>query len=445
MDIPREADVIIVGAGAAGIGAARRLVEAGLSVAVLESRDRIGGRAFTDTTATAFPLDLGCEWLHSANRNPMTRIARHNGFTVDRSPAPWDRPTLTASMNADERKAFHRAMGRFNARVSEAAVAKIDGVAAELLAPNCRWNGLIDAYSTYINGVELDRLSVKDGENYEDPDIDWRLVEGYGTLFAQLGARLPVRLNAPVDRVDHSGKRIVVSAGDAMLSAHAVIVTVPTNVLASGRIAFTPDLPRKREAASRLPLGVADKIFLALDNAEEFERDTNVYGATDRVATGNYYLRISGRPLIEGYFGGDLAKEFEKGGLPAFADFALDELCGVMGSAFRRRARPVLATGWSRDPHAMGSYSHATPGHANERAVLAAPVDDRIFFAGEACSLHRFSTAHGAFQTGVKAANAVLAGRMRSIASARQTQSCKASKLRASPLLASAKRDAGRG
>jgi monoamine oxidase len=403
-----DPDVIVVGAGAAGIAAARWLKRQLREVIVLEARNRLGGRAFTDTRTTAYPIDLGCEWLHSADRNPLTKIARSLGLSVDTSPPPWDRPTLAASMSKRHERDFHKAIDRYYERVDAAARGRADRKASELLEVGSRWNDLIGAISTYINGVELNRVSIFDGENYDDSETDWRIVEGYGTLIDRLGARLPVRLNTAVERIDHSGKRIEVTTSNGSLSAAAVIVTVPTDIIASGAIRFVPDLPRKREAAAHLPLGIANKIFFFLDGAEEFERDTNIYGRIDKVATGNYYVHISGRPLIEGYFGGALARQLEKAGAVAFADFAVSELTGVMGSAFRQRLRPILATAWSSDRFSMGSFSHALPGYADERAVLATPGDDRIFFAGEACSKHHFSTTHGAYKSGEKAAKAVL-------------------------------------
>jgi monoamine oxidase len=401
-------DVVVVGAGAAGIAAARRLRQAGCDLVVLEARGRLGGRAFTDVAASPHALDIGCEWLHSADRNPLVQVARQLGLTIDCSPPPWDKPTLEASMTRSDEQDFDGAIRRFYARLDAAARGPKDRKASELLDTDSRWNPLIDAISTYINGVELDQVSVFDGENYDDSEADWRIVEGYGTLIARLGAELPVHLNAPVERIDYSGKRIEVATEIGSLSAGAVIVTAPTGVIASGAIRFVPDLPRKREAASRLPLGVANKVIFSLEDAEEFEPDTNLYGATDRAATGNYYAHISGRPLLQGFFGGSLARDLERGGLAAFADFAASELAGVLGGAFRKRLRPILATAWATDHFSQGSYSYALPGYADERAVLAAPIDDRIFFAGEACSKHSFSTAHGAYKSGNKAAKAVL-------------------------------------
>ncbi len=147
--------------------------------------------------------------------------------------------------------------------------------------------------------------------------------------------------------------------------------------------------------------------------AEEFRADSRLFGRTDRTATATYHLRPFGRPLIECYFGGSSAAELELGGQAAFFDFALTELIGLLGSAFARRIAPVACMAGASDPFARGSYSYALPGKADGRAVLAAPVDERLFFAGEACSLHDFSTAHGALLTGLAAAEEINATRRR--------------------------------
>jgi monoamine oxidase len=158
-------------------------------------------------------------------------------------------------------------------------------------------------------------------------------------------------------------------------------------------------------------LGVNDKLFIALDGAEEFDVSVRVFGHTDRVATAGYHVRPFGWPIIECYFGGSCAAELEHGGLAAFFDFAASELVGVFGSAFRRRIAPLRVHGWHSDPFALGAYSYAVPGKADCRATLAEPVDNRLFFAGEACSRHDFSTAHGGYLTGVAAAEQAIASR----------------------------------
>ena len=139
--------------------------------------------------------------------------------------------------------------------------------------------------------------------------------------------------------------------------------------------------------------------------------DTRLFGRIDRAGTGAYHFRPFGRPQIEVYFGGRLASALEAGGEGAFFDFAVAELTNLLGTAFARRISPIQIHRWGADPFSRGSYSFALPGHADCRQALAEPVDDRLFFAGEACSRGDFSTAHGAFVTGIAAADRVIAVR----------------------------------
>jgi monoamine oxidase len=184
---------------------------------------------------------------------------------------------------------------------------------------------------------------------------------------------------------------------------------VPTNLIADEAIRFHPALPAKFDAARGLPLGLADKVMLALDQPDALPKDGNLRGATMRTAMGSFHLRPFGQPCIEGYFGGRFARELEDAGDGALAAQSIDEIVALLGSDFRRKLKPLSESRWAHDPFARGSYSHALPGHAGDRAVLAAPVDGRLFFAGEATSPNFFSTAHGARDSGERAAGEVLA------------------------------------
>jgi monoamine oxidase len=184
---------------------------------------------------------------------------------------------------------------------------------------------------------------------------------------------------------------------------------VPTNLIADEAIRFFPPLPVKVDAAAGLPLGVDDKVMLALSEPEALPTDGNLRGLTMRTEMGTYHLRPFGQPCIEGFFGGRYARQLEDAGEGAIAAAAIDEIVGFLGNDFRRKLKPLCESRWARDPFARGSYSHALPGHAGDRAVLAAPVDARLFFAGEATSPNFFSTAHGARDSGERAAKEVLA------------------------------------
>jgi monoamine oxidase len=409
---PSEVDVAVIGAGAAGIGAARRLVEAGMHrVLVLEARDRVGGRVHTIAPA-GFALDRGAEWLHSADRNPLSPIAQDLGFSVHRRPPEWT-SRLRRSGQAPEAEADWLATREQQAQARRRAAAEpVDRSLASVLPPGGRWNQLLDATSAWGNGAELDRVSVKDYVRYDDSstNTNWRLREGYGRLFEKLAEGLPLALATPVSRVDHAGRAIGLDTAGGTVTAARVVVTVPTSILAAEAIRFDPPLPGKVAAAAGLPLGVDNKLFISIDGpVPGIGHDEFLVGSTTRRETMSYQIRPLDRPAIYCFFGGRFAAAMEREGEAAMFAFAADELANVLGSDIRRRIAPLAATGWLHDPWSRGSYSYAAPGHADDRAVLAAPVDGRLFFAGEATSPNFFSTAHGAFMSGVAAADAALA------------------------------------
>ena len=405
-----EVDIAVIGAGAAGIGAARRLVDSGsASVLVLEARDRVGGRVHTIEPA-GFPLDRGAEWLHSADRNPLSPMARDLGFSVHRRPPEWTtrlrRSGATIEAEADW-IAIREAQGWARRK---AAAEPSDRPLASLLPPIGRWHELLDATSTWGNGAELDRVSVKDYVRYEDSGVNWRLREGYGRLFERLADGLPIARDATVSRIDHGGRAIRLETTRGTVTARRIIVTVPTSIIAAEVLRFDPALPDKLAAAAGLPLGVDDKLFIALSGSlPGVEPDIYLVGSTTSRETMSYQVRPLDRPAIYCFFGGRFAAALEREGEEAMFSFAAGELTRMFGNNIRGQLAPLASTAWQRDPWARGSYSYALPGHAEDRATLAASVDNRLFFAGEATSPNFFSTAHGAYLSGLTAAKAALA------------------------------------
>ncbi|MEI5667872.1 NAD(P)/FAD-dependent oxidoreductase [Bosea sp. CCNWLW174] len=399
-------DVAIVGAGAAGVAAGRHLSASGLDVLLIEATGRIGGRAHT-AFHDGLHFDLGCGWLHSADRNGWAGLAPQLGFHLDRTTPPWGIQFRDLGFSAADQLAARAAFARFEKRLREAP-SDIDR-ASDLLDACDRWTPYLEALSTYVNGTELEQLSIRDYLAYVDADtgVNWRVAEGYGSLVAAAAKDVPVALDTAITGIHGSGRALRLSSARGEIEAARVIVTVPTDVLASGAIRLPPRASDHIDAAGALPLGLADKIIFKLSDCDGFEPDTQVLGNPSVKRTASYHLRPFGRPLIEGFVGGEAAREFEAEG-DAFAAFARDELAGLFGSGIRSRLEPIAQSRWSRQPFARGSYSHALPGHAAARAVLAGDVDGRLFFAGEACSMQDFSTAHGALQTGIAAGQAVL-------------------------------------
>ncbi|RXD07202.1 FAD-dependent oxidoreductase [Sphingomonas sp. UV9] len=412
---------VVIGGGAAGIAAARTLHDAGKDVLLIEASDRLGGRARSLPLRTLFSreggspdwvpafagkhVDAGCGWLHSAKRNPWTPIAEAGGFTVDRSDANWRTQWRDLGFAPDDQVAASTAYQDWNER----ALAALDGPdrpLSDFIDANDPWRPKIDAISGYANGANLSQVSLHDWAAYESAatEDNWSVEEGYGTLVASHAVGLPVRLSTPVTRIDHRDVRLKLDTPAGTIQADYVIVCVPTTVLTKSQIVFDPPLPDKHAAAADLPLGLADKVFLHVDRPE-WPTNAHLVGNPYSACTASHRLSPFGWPIVESFFGGDCAEILDDRDA---ALFAIDELVGLLGSDWRARFTPLTATRWRHEPYIGGSYSHARIGQAGQRAVLAAPVDGRIHFAGEACHAFDFSTAHGAYETGVAAARAVI-------------------------------------
>jgi monoamine oxidase len=401
-------DAAIIGAGAAGISAARTLLASGLSAIVLEASDRIGGRAWTMNMG-GLPLDMGCGWLHSAERNPLLELATAANFKVERGPTAWRSQWRDLGFSRTDQNAAEAAYENLIAQFRRDPPAS--DCASDALPPGGKWNTYCNSASGYLNGAPLDRLSIKDFLSYDDAasDENWRLHEGYGTLIAALLPRVPLQVSTPVRRVSLSGTGVSLDTDRGRINARAAIVTASTNVLASGAIKFDASADDHLHAASSLPLGLADKLFFELYGNHGLEAETHLLGDPQNAQTGSYYIRPLRRPVIEGFFGGTGAVVIEREGVfEAFA-FGIEQLSSLLGNGIRKHLRPIAASSWCRTDWVCGSYSHALPHCSDARRILAEPVQSHIFFAGEATHVSDFSTAHGAWESGIRAANEAIA------------------------------------
>jgi monoamine oxidase len=244
-----EYDVVVVGAGAAGLAATRTLVGRGLRVIALEASGRIGGRAWTDTETFGVPFDRGCAWLHSGDINPWREIARRLDFTVVEQKQVWRSRVGSRRLSPAEEADWDRAIA---ARFAAIAAAGADGadVAASAVAPAAgTWDPLIDAVISWYTSVDAHELSTRDFHNILDTDIDWPIVEGYGALVERYGQDLPVSLATSVTKIGWGGSDIIAESSGGSVRARAAIIAVPTSVLARGSIRFDPPLPPAKEEA----------------------------------------------------------------------------------------------------------------------------------------------------------------------------------------------------
>jgi monoamine oxidase len=401
-------DVIVVGAGAAGLAATRTLLERGLSVVALEARDRIGGRAWTDSETFGVPFDRGCAWLHSAEVNPWRGIAAELGFTVIEEDPAWQGRVGNCRLGEDEGTDWDRTIEASFAAIAAAGRAGHDVPASTVVARDGPWSTLFEAIVTWYSSTEIDQLSTRDVGNGLGGEHDWPIVEGYGEVVARYAAGLPVSLATPARRIARVRGGVAVETPSGTVRGRTAIVAVPTAVLANGGIAFDPPLPiANQEAIHNLPLGCAEKIVLRVDgNPFGMAPMSHATGRSDTVRTANYQFFPFGQPLVIGFVGGSFARELESAGEGAMTAFAVDELAQLFGSDVRHRVVKSTVTAWARDSYIGGGYSAARPGHAHRRLDLAAPVDGTLYFAGEACSVDNFATCHGAYLTGVAAAHA---------------------------------------
>jgi monoamine oxidase len=400
-----QTDVAIVGAGAAGIAAARTLRTAGADVLLLEARARAGGRAFT-FEAEGYPFDLGGEWLHSADVNPLVGILEAQGFAIDRSLPPWSQ----SGPGETDQGAWRGALDALEEKIAAQAKTGVDLPVSRLMDADSPWNPRLDAFSSVYNGAPFRDISAVDFDAYVDTGVNYRTPQGYGAAIASLAPADALRLGVAVSRIDRAGPTLRLTTNQGELAARAVIVCVPSTLIAREHITFSPALPDKIEAASNLPLGLADKLFLHMDQPDAFPKGGHFFGTATRPDAGGYHLRPFGRPVIEAFLGGDVAWSLEGEGPHAIAAFCLERLTELLGGDLVKTLRPIAAHAWGADPLALGSYSYAKPGHRAARDVITAPVEDRLFFAGEHCSPDFFSTVHGAWISGEVAARAALAG-----------------------------------
>jgi monoamine oxidase len=402
-------DVVIVGGGAAGIGAARRLAATRLSTVLLEASSRLGGRAWTQAIS-GMELDLGCGWLHSAEKNAWAVLAEEAGVRLDRSRAAWGVQYgdlgFTRREQAEARMAFEGWMQRLPGTRSTS------DRASDALDPRSEWNPYIQAIVNFISGGSLEQMSATDYLAYDEASTDsnWRAPAGYGALIASsFPARLALRLVTPVESVELSADGVILGTAAGSIRARAIILTVSSAVLGGDTIRLPAGLDPWREAAKLLPLGRNEKLFLEIVGAAMFEKETQVLGNPRDACTASYYLRPLDKPVIECFLGGDSARILEQGGPPAAFEFALAQLAALFGADVRRKLRPLAASDWGRELRVDGGYSYALAGHAAARQSLARAFEQRIFFAGEATSPDEFSTAHGAHDSGLRAADEVIA------------------------------------
>jgi len=324
--LPREADIVVIGAGAAGIAAARRIQAANRRVIVVEAASHIGGRCITDTATFEVPFDRGARWLHNPDTNPMIKLARSAGLDI--SAAPLSQKIRIGRRNArpGETEEFLAALVRANRAIDDASRGKADVSCASVLPKDLGdWAGTAEfVLGANATGKDLRDISVMDRARTQDRNAAIGCRQGLGVLLAKLGEQVPLALSTPANQIIWGGRDVAVETPAGKIAARAVIVTASSNVLAAGNIKFTHELPKRQfEAAAKLSLGSYDRIALQLaGNPLGLAREDVLIEQSNSTRTALLSANIGGSSLctidVAGSFGRDLSGQGEKA-MVAFA------------------------------------------------------------------------------------------------------------------------------
>lgn len=402
-----DTDVIIIGAGVAGISAARQLQAASIRTLILEARDRIGGRVLTDTQTLGHKFDRGPYWLHNKATNPLVPLAREAGIGLFESSyennSSFNQGAL--STNPSWKDVTEAAVAWEMRQLLPFARLNDRALGATLPNPSPAQRHLANIFAVEM-GEDPSLVSLQGYYNLEAGE-DLIPSTGMGPLVQGLAGGLDIRLNSPVSTLRWDGAHGVTAIGSfGQVTARKVIITVPTGVLAAGAIRFDPVLPNaKQTALANLPMGALEKVAMVLPAPMP---DLPEYTLSNsHIQQGQYHALVSApdRAMITALIPGPVSRALNAEGAAALEAFALDLLKNVIGT--NARVTALSSTSWQGDPLALGSYPHQTVGHANARKIYSQPVEDRLFFAGDGGNDSLAVTVGGAWRQGQKAAQII--------------------------------------
>ncbi len=404
---PSNPDVVVIGAGSAGLSAARTLIEMGKSVVVIEAADRIGGRAWTESETFGVPFDQGCSWITSANVNPYTALAEEWHFDLyDHSGADGPLYVGDRLANETENEQYGAAWGAVTGALAKAGNKGIDVAASTVMPDNLPFQGVTETWIGPMDmGVDFKNMSTRDYWNGADTTPLYMVKQGFGAVVERFGSGLPVRLNTAATKIKWDGKGVAVETPSGTIDAKACVLTVSTGVLGSGAIQFDPPLPDwKQQAIDDLPMGLLVKVPLQFDGARFGLRPNEwltYWVPNDLPAKAAYFLTWPfGYDVMVGFLGGEFGWELSAAGADAAVDFALGELVKMVGSDASKHFVKGDMSQWANDPLVRGAYAMPKPGRATARGDLSRPLDDRLFFAGEAVAGSYVATCGGAYMSG---------------------------------------------
>jgi monoamine oxidase len=408
--LSRETDIVVIGAGAAGIAAARRIQAANRKVIVVEAASQIGGRCITDTSSFEVPFDRGARWMHNPDTNPVIKLARSAGLEIVTAPSGQKIRIGRRNARAGETEDFLATLVKANRALDDASRRADISCAAALPKELGDWAGTIDfMLGASFAGKDLNDLSVVDKIRAGDHTAVFACRQGMGTLMARLGEQLPVSLSTPASRISWGSRDVTVETPAGRINARAAIITVSSNVLASGNIKFSPDIPKRTlDAAAKVSLGSYDHIALQMPgNPLGLSRDDVMIEQSTSNRTALLLANMGGTSLCSIDVGGSFGRDLSAQGEAAMVAFAKEWLGKLFGSEAVAAVKKASATRWNASPYVLGAMSAAAPGSQASRKILGEPIG-AMFFAGEATHETLWGTVDGAWDSGERAADAAL-------------------------------------
>jgi monoamine oxidase len=422
----READVLVLGAGIAGLAAARTLVKKGLHVIILEARDRIGGRMWTDHSL-GIPLDLGASWIHGVKKNPITELAKEFGVKTVRtdfenfSTFDVDGKELSSAEESEMEDLFDsiyaEVVGMQEDTDEDMSLQQaFDQVLADRGLSTQELRGLnfyIQAETSLEYGADPADLSLWNWDQDEElGGNDVVFPGGYNQITDGLAKGLDIRLGEIVKAVRYGTDGAEVETASGTFGADKVIVTFPLGVLKQGSVRFDPPLPNSKQSAiNRLAMGVLNKVYLKFPKVF-WDEEIEGFGYMGKIL-GEWndwlsFVPYIDQPVLMAFHGGAKGFALEELSDEEIVSGAMKTLRMIYGDEIPQPDGYVI-TRWGKDPFALGSYSHIPPlATGDDLDALFDPVDDVLYFAGEATHRTFPATVHGAYLSGIAAAQEII-------------------------------------
>jgi len=412
-DTVANPDVVIIGAGIAGLEAAKTLHKKGVSFLIVEANNRIGGRIHTNNKIFGVPFDTHAHWMRASPDNPLISHGRSNGFDIYRDYGRQQYFVGNRQATTEEMTDLWKTDALFNKRIRSSALSGVTGSddnARTALGEDFfsqPWGYTVASeYGVWDMAQDSKDWSPKSWWNSLDA-TNWFCAEGYGSVAAHYGRAIPVSLATAAREIDWSGDHVVVTTSAGQIRARAAILTVSVGVLAAERIKFTPILPvEKQEAINAIDMAVMNYIGLLFsEDVFGFGSDSYVYQQqTDETGVG-YLTNTKNSNLTYGYVGGSQAKALERESMDTVIAYGLDGIKSMLGNDVENRFLKGFATACGKIPLFDGAYSAVRPGKSGARAILGRTLAEKLFFAGEATHGTQASTVNGGLESGRDSAN----------------------------------------